>query len=108
MAARPPSGPIISQPGKRVGVEAQQVLTDGFEMLLAALKLLRYGVDVAEAALERVLLENRGRAGGVVGRVDDLSAWWMAKVEARRIVIRWSRVRWPDRSTSAVISSSDP
>ena len=40
-------------------------------MLLPALQLLRDGVDVAEAALERVFFEDCGRAGGVIGRVDD-------------------------------------
>src|SRR5882724_10587413 len=41
-------------------------------MFLTALQLLRYRVDVAEAALDRVLLEDRRRSGGVVGGVDDL------------------------------------
>ena len=48
------------------------MLPDGLEMLLPALQLLRHGVDVAEAALERVLFEDRGRSRSVVGRVDDL------------------------------------
>ena len=38
-----------------------------------ALQLLGHGVDVAEAALQRMVLEDRGGAGGVVGEVDGLA-----------------------------------
>jgi len=62
---------LCSQPAERVGFEAEEVLADRFEMLLPALQLLRDGVDVTETALERVLLENRGRSGGVIGGIDD-------------------------------------
>src|SRR5947207_10061118 len=41
-------------------------------MLLAALQLLGHRVYVAEAALERVLVEDRGGAGCLVEDVDDL------------------------------------
>ena len=61
----------VLQPGQSVGVEAEEILADRLEMLLAALHLLRDGVDVAEAALERVLFEDRGRSGGMIGHVDD-------------------------------------
>jgi hypothetical protein len=39
----------------------------------AALALLGPGVDVAQTALERVLVEDRGRAGGAVDRRDDVA-----------------------------------
>src|SRR6266851_3378897 len=51
---------FLKPPG--VGFEAHQVLADGLEMLLPSLQLLRHRVDVAEAALERVLVEDRGGA----------------------------------------------
>ena len=38
-----------------------------------ALQLLGHGVDVAEAALQRMALEDRGGAGGIVGEVDRLA-----------------------------------
>ena len=63
--------PGSSQPHRRARFEAEQELPHGLEMLLPALDLLRHRVDVAEAPLERVLLEDRGRSGGVVGGVDD-------------------------------------
>src|SRR6266851_9423955 len=55
-----------------IGFEAHQVLADGLEMLLPSLQLLRHRVDVAEAALEWVLVEDRGGAGGLIEDVDDL------------------------------------
>ena len=55
-----------------IGCGAKQILPDGLKMFRPALQVLRYGVDIAEAALERVLLEDRRRPGGVVGGVDDL------------------------------------
>src|SRR5713101_448150 len=55
-----------------MGFEAHQVLADGLEMLLPSLQLLRHRVDVAEAALEWVLVEDRGGAGGLIEDVDDL------------------------------------
>ena len=39
----------------------------------ASLALLRPGMDVAHAPLERVRLENRGRTGGVIDRRDDIA-----------------------------------
>src|SRR5271165_1625534 len=60
-----------SQPGQSVGVQAEEVLADGLEMLLPSLQLLRDGVDVPEAALERVFFKDRSRSGGMVGHVDD-------------------------------------
>src|SRR6201981_3955692 len=47
------------------------MLANGLEMLLAALHLLRDGVDVAEASLERVRFEDRARSGGMIGHIDD-------------------------------------
>ena len=38
-----------------------------------ALQLLRHGVDVAEAALQRMVFEDRGSPGGVVGKVHRLA-----------------------------------
>ncbi len=38
-----------------------------------ALQLLGHGVDVAEAALQRMVLEDRGGARGIVGEVDRLA-----------------------------------
>ena len=37
-----------------------------------ALQLLGHGVNVAEAAFQRMILEDRGSAGGVVGEIDGL------------------------------------
>jgi hypothetical protein len=47
----------------------EEDLTDGFVMGVARLDLLRNGVDVAEAGLERVAGEDRVNAGGLVGGV---------------------------------------
>src|SRR5271166_4194523 len=62
----------LSKPHRRGRFEAEQELPDGLEMLLAPLQLLRDRVDIAKAPLERVLFEDRGRSGGVIGGVDDL------------------------------------
>src|SRR5882757_9850302 len=40
----------------------------------AALQLLGHGVDVAETALQRMIVEDRGRAGGIVGEVDGFAS----------------------------------
>jgi hypothetical protein len=53
--------------------QAQKNLPDGFEMDRAALALLGPGVDVAQAALEWVLVEDRVRAGDVVDARDDIA-----------------------------------
>src|ERR1700736_4168306 len=53
--------------------QAEEDLADGFEMDGPALALLGPGVDVAQAALERVVVEGRGRAGGAVDRGDDVA-----------------------------------
>ena len=53
-------------------VRGQADIARRSQMFRPALQVLRYGVDIAEAALERVLLEDRRRPGGVVGGVDDL------------------------------------
>ena len=55
-----------------LGRQAQKDLADGFEMDRAALALLGAGMDVAQAVLERVLVEDRGGAGGVVDARDGL------------------------------------
>src|SRR4051812_41012413 len=54
------------QPGQ-VGVEAEEVATDGLVMLAATLDLLRHCMGVAEAALEGLT----GKDGGSSGRVVD-------------------------------------
>src|SRR6516165_6545172 len=64
-------------------------------------------MNVAEAALERVLFEDRGRAGGMVGRVDDTQRLVDREGRGSRISIRCSRVSRPALSTPAVIFSSD-
>src|SRR6266702_2889665 len=56
-----------------VGFGAQHPGADGFKMPDLALKLLGHGVHVAEAAFQRMILEDRGSAGGVVGEVDRLA-----------------------------------
>src|ERR1700761_7487671 len=56
-----------------VGIGAYHPGADGFEMAQAALQLLGYGVDVAEAAFERMVLEDRRGARGVIGKVDGLA-----------------------------------
>src|ERR1700693_1391952 len=56
-----------------LGRQAEEDLPDGFEMDRAALALLGPGVDVAQAALEWVLVEDRVRAGDVVDRRDDIA-----------------------------------
>src|ERR1700758_5528942 len=53
--------------------QAEKDLADGFEMDRAALALLGAGVDVAQAALERVLVKDRGGPSGVVDRRDDVA-----------------------------------
>src|SRR5438445_366384 len=61
----------LSQP-TGVGFEAHQILADRLEMLLPPLQLLRHAVDVAEAALERVLVEDRRRARRLIEDIDHL------------------------------------
>src|SRR5437016_9339825 len=51
--------------------EAQQHLADTFEMRLPALILLDDRVDVAEAPLEGIALEDRRGSGRMIGGVDD-------------------------------------
>ena len=63
----------FSQPHQIVGFEAEQVSSDRLVMLLAPLQLLRHGVDVAQPALERIVAEDRGGPGGVIGGVDDIA-----------------------------------
>src|ERR1700730_7043075 len=53
--------------------QAQEDLADGLEMDRAALALLGARVDVTQAALERVFVEDRGRAGGSIDRRDDFA-----------------------------------
>src|SRR5690348_5461555 len=70
----PPRGaslPLSEHPSFRR--QTQQDLADGFEMDGAALALLGPGVDVAQAALERVFVKDRGGAGGVVDARDDVA-----------------------------------
>src|SRR6266446_8251979 len=53
--------------------QAEEDLADGLEMDRAALALLGAGMDVAQAALERVFVKDRIRAGGTVDGRDDLA-----------------------------------
>src|SRR3954454_1158922 len=55
-----------------VRVAVQHNLADRLEMRLARLDLLRQGVDVAEAPLERRAEEDRRGAGRLVDRVGDV------------------------------------
>ena len=64
---------IFSLDEGEVGVGAHHPGADGFKMAEPALQLLGHGVDVAEAALQRMVLEDRGGAGGIVGEVDRLA-----------------------------------
>jgi hypothetical protein len=54
-------------------LQAEQTLADDFEVGQVCLHLLAHGVHVAEAAFERIALEDRRRAGGVIDGVDDLA-----------------------------------
>src|SRR5467141_3086044 len=56
---------------KHLGRVAEQYLADGLVMGIARLNLLREGVEVAEAALERAPREDRIDPGGLVGPVGD-------------------------------------
>src|SRR6266403_4501804 len=53
--------------------QSEKDLADRLEMDRSALALLGPGVDVAQAALERVLVEDRIRAGGTVDGGDDVA-----------------------------------
>src|SRR5271168_2043632 len=55
------------------GREPEEDLPDGFEMDRAALALLGPGVDVAQAALERVLVKDRGGARGAIDRSNNVA-----------------------------------
>src|SRR5689334_17067027 len=81
------------------GLKAEQNLADRLEMRLAALKLLDHGVDIAEAALERVALENRRRSRRVIGRVNDVLCLMDGPGRGqpyRRVVIERQAPRPPD------------
>src|SRR2546430_13060119 len=67
------SSPCCSDPCK-VRFSTQHPGADGFEMTGAALQLLGHGMDVAETALQRMVVEDRGRAGGIVGEVDGFAS----------------------------------
>src|SRR3977135_3410143 len=56
-----------------VGIGAHHPGADGFKVPELSLQLLGYGVDIAEAALQRMVLEDRGGARGIVGEVDRLA-----------------------------------
>src|SRR3981081_4151234 len=53
-----------------LGPQTEQESTDVFVMIAPRLELVGDGVHVAEASLERAVLENRVRAGQCVGGVD--------------------------------------
>src|SRR5438034_10853240 len=46
---------------------------DGFKMAEPSLQLLGHGVDVAEAAFQRMVVKDRGGARGTIGEVDRLA-----------------------------------
>jgi hypothetical protein len=76
-------------------------------MRLAALRLLRGGVHVAEAALERAIVEDRRRAGAVIERIDDLARLvdGPGRGEARRIIVLCARLNSPLSPTASQISA---
>src|SRR5262249_37504367 len=53
--------------------QPRQGVPERLDVRKVPLALLGHGVQVAEAPLERVLLENRGRARRVIGIVHDLA-----------------------------------
>src|SRR5215510_9910432 len=53
--------------------QPEQRLSERLEVREVPLALLGHGVQVAEATLERVLLEDRGRARRVIGIVHNLA-----------------------------------
>src|SRR5271165_4311488 len=53
--------------------QAEKDLADGLEVDRPALALLGSGVDVAQAALKRVLIEHRSRSGRTVDGGDDVA-----------------------------------
>ena len=55
---------------RRIELARQDRLADVLVMAVAALQLLRDGVHVAEAALERVGAEHGGGARHVIGGID--------------------------------------
>src|SRR3954451_4436031 len=54
------------------GLKTEQYLAHRSKMRLAALKLLDHRVNIAEAALKRVALEDRRRSRRVIGRIDNV------------------------------------
>src|ERR1700693_5896359 len=58
---------------RRVRCEAEEDAADCLVMRLPPLGLLRGGMHVAEAALERAVVEDRRRAGAVIESVDHLA-----------------------------------
>src|SRR6266404_3920297 len=56
-----------------VGIGAHHPGADGFKMPELSLQLLGYGVNIAEAALQRMVLEDSGGACSIVGEVDRLA-----------------------------------
>src|SRR5205823_11779382 len=55
------------------GLGAHHPGADGFKMAWPALQLLGHGMSVAEATLKRMVLEDGGGAGRVVGEVNCLT-----------------------------------
>ena len=68
---RDPAGASASNQLRRAG-QAEQHLAHHLEIGELRLHLLDHGVHVAEAPLERIALEDRGSAGGVIDGVDDV------------------------------------
>src|SRR4051812_28674505 len=66
-----PRSTATSQPPRRR--EAEQRLPERLEVGEVALALLRHCVQIAEAALERIVREDRGRTGRVIGVVHHLA-----------------------------------
>src|SRR5215212_205441 len=61
---------VLRSPRRR---RAEQRLPERFEVRIMALALLRHRMQIAEAALEWIIFENRRRAGGVVGEINHLA-----------------------------------
>src|SRR6516165_6937746 len=59
---------------RRIRREAEEDTADRLVMRLSPLGLLRGGMHVAEAALERAVVEDRRRTGAVIEGVDDLAS----------------------------------
>ena len=74
MIAIEPSTSLLTRTSekRRPGLDAEEVFPHRLEMRAAALYLLRDRIDIAQAALEGIIGEDRGGASGVVSVAGDL------------------------------------